>query len=86
MTNFVRSLWNVCKTHAGPGDIRWTFVSTLLSHWTHVNILSPGEEVEEEVTHLHVAGQSLHHSGHLVSVRYHDTPAAHNISWIQQSI
>ena len=36
-------------------------VSALLAYRTVGEVVPPGPEVEEEVTHLHVAGQALHH-------------------------
>ena len=38
-----------------------SLVCALLAYRTVGEVLPPGPEVEEEVAHLHVAGQALHH-------------------------
>ena len=58
-----------------------SLVCALLSDRTVGEVLPPGPEVEEEVAHLHVAGQALHHLP--LPVWLEDTPAGQDVPGVQ---
>ena len=81
-TGDAEGLWRyVGEAHGDPGHLGCSLVSALLTHWAVNQVLSPGPEVEEEVTHLHGAGQALHH--HLVTVGLEETPGGQDVSRVE---